>query len=191
MDEDERYQMVRSLFKAGNYLIIKENRPKGFKFLWKGDAINIRNAKKYLYDRVDSQNYTVTTEGYVKFKTEKETPVIEWDVRASKGVEKDITRIKWDYTKKACYITFIFVLAVIAIVIIPLLRENPSHGIGNLILAIIFSWIPPLTVYTVLDHLQSNLKYLGVENVAKKVEKLFQGHQDKLQGVRIKRYSRS
>jgi len=189
MGDEERYEAVRSLLERDKFTIAKEDSPNAFNFSWKGREVDIWRSKQYLVDGVGADKYTVDSEGYVKFKHDRGTSSIEWDVRASKKLEKKLSGIKWDYTKKIGYISIIVVAIAIAGIVAPIMMRDMSHGLGNLALAVIFLWIPPLTVYTIIDHLQSNLKHLGVQNVAKRIEKRFRDNQDKLLEIQIKRYS--
>lgn len=109
--------------------------------------------------------------------------------RQAVKLDRKLKNLKWDLTKKAGYISIIVVAVAIAGLVLPIMLRDMSHGLGNLALAIIFLWIPPLTVYTVIDHLQSNLKHLGVQNVAKRLEKLFKDNHVMLQDMKIRRYS--
>lgn len=86
MDEEERYEAVRSLLEKGKFAITKEDSPKAFNFSWKGRNVDIWRAKQYLVDGMGADKYTVDAEGYVKFGHDRGSSSIEWDVRPSNWI---------------------------------------------------------------------------------------------------------
>lgn len=188
MGDEERYESVRSLFAKGKFKITKEDPPKAFRFSWKGRVVDIWNAKRYLLDTKGDEKFTVDSEGYVKFKHDRGSASVEWDVRPSKKLEKGLKEETRRYTLWTAYVSIILVVLVVAVLVAPMMMRDLQHGVGYLALAMIFLWIPPLTMYTILEYYQSNLMQLGKQNVAKRIEKMFKSSSEELKDIRIQRY---
>jgi hypothetical protein len=190
MGDEERYELVKALFSKGKFKIKKENPPTAFRFSWKGRVVDVWNAKRYLLDTKGDEKFTVDTEGYVKFKHDRGSASVEWDVRSSKKLEKVLKESTMKFTLRTAYLSIILVVLAVVVLVVPILLRDLQHGVGYLAIAIIFLWIPPLTTYTILEYYQSNLMHLGMQNVAKKIEKMFKTNSEKLKDIRIQRYEK-
>jgi len=188
MDGEENYERVRAVFLKGKFRMIKEDRPKAFKFGWTGKPIDIWNAKHHIFEKKDMEKYTADSEGYVRFKHEPGHSSVEWDVRPSRKLKRSFEKSIKRYTFWTACASTIVVAIGIALFVLPSLLHDIGHGVGTLAIAAMFLWIPPMTVYTILEYIRSSLAELGAQNVGKRIEKMLKDRSKELENITTKRY---
>ena len=188
MGGEENYERVRAIFLKNKYRMTKEDSPKAFKFGWSGKPIDLWSAKHHLLEKKDVERYTADAEGYVRFKHEPGHSSIEWDVRPSRKLKRALGKNIRRYTVWTACASVIVVAIGIAVFVLPSILRDTARGVGTLAIAAMFLWIPPMTVYTILEYVRWSLAELGSQNVARRIDKMLKNSSKGLENITIKRY---
>lgn len=188
MRDSEVYRSVRSHLVRRKLTILKEDPPRALTFMKRGMKVDIHHARRYLLDPAAGRKYVVDVEGYVRFRYGADTVSLEWDVRPSVRLSTRLERERRRLTLLTAYVTLAVVGTVAGILLTPMLMRDPLHAFGYVAFAVMFLWIPPLTTYTLLEHIHSSLLHLGSKNAGTRISETFGRLAEMMPDVRIARF---